>query len=114
MNTSVKKTEAKKKRKKNRPWSNFGDGLQVYDVCYEVDKLDHFRNVQGKDSEDYKRQHKKAVSMMEDYNKEFKRGRDLKLSRCRAIIAGEKHIKETKYYNKGKKVAGNRGAENGQ
>ena len=70
--------------KKSKPWSNYGQGVQVYDVCFEVDKLDCIKKTDGKDSEKYKNQHKRATGLINQYNSED--GGTLNLSRCRSII----------------------------
>lgn len=72
--------------RKTKPWSNYGDNVQVYDVCFEVDKLDYIILKDGKDSEKYKNQHKKAVSLVNQYNAENKGTIALNLSSCRSII----------------------------
>ena len=71
--------------RKTKPWSNYGDGVQVYDICFEVDKLDCIRKTDGKDTDKYKNQHKKAVGMISQFNSEDGRG-TINLSQCRTII----------------------------
>lgn len=70
--------------KKSKPWSNYGSGVQVYDVCFEVDKLDCIKKTDGKDSEKYKSQHKKANGLIRQFNAEG--NGSLNLSSCRAIV----------------------------
>ena len=70
---------------KTKPWSNYGNTTQIYDVCFEVDKLDYIRKKEGKDTEKYKGQHKKAVGLVTQFNSEDGTG-TLSLSRCRSII----------------------------
>lgn len=98
--------------RKNHNWSNFGDGIQVYDVVFEVDKLDSYRRTDGKESEKYQKQHEKAVKLVGLYNAEHS-GVGLNLSKCRAIIQGSRHFTDTTFFNDGKQVAGNRGEELG-
>jgi len=70
--------------RKSKPWSNYGDGIQVYDICFEVDKLDFIGLNDGKDSEKYKSQHKKAVGLITQYNSEGIGS--INLSSCRGIV----------------------------
>lgn len=97
-----------KKRKRKNSWSNYGDGIQVYDVCFEVDKLDYIRLTEGKDSDKYKNQHNKAVSLIVGYNAENKGAVPLNLSRCRLIISSPHHQEDLVFYNNGKTVASNK------
>ena len=94
-------------RKRNRAFSNFGDGTQVYDVCFEVDKLDYLSKTEGKDSEKYKSQHKKAVKLVDNYNSENSQG-SLSLSKCRTIIHGPHHEEGLVFFNSGKTTSSNR------
>jgi len=86
--------------RKTKPWSNYGDGIQVYDICFEVDKLDYFRLKDGKDTDKYKNQHKKAVGLINQYNSEGHG--TINLSQCRAIIQRKAEFlgERTTFYDK--------------
>lgn len=97
------------RKKKTKSWSNYGDGIQVYDVVFEVDKLDFTKKTQGKDSDAYSKQHQKAVGLVVAYNTEVKGRVPLSLSKCRSIIQQQRHAEEpVVFYNEGKKVAENK------
>lgn len=98
----------KPRRKRRNAFSNFGDGLQVYDVVFEVDKLDFIKLTEGKDSEKYKTQHAKAVKAVVDFNSEIKGRAPLSLSKCRAILQGPRAQEGVVFFNEGKKVASNK------
>jgi hypothetical protein len=97
--------------RKNSVWGNYGDGIQVYDLLFEVDKLDSFARTDGKASDKYKKQHEKTVNMITSYNSQTKTSFPLSLSRSRSIIRGPRFMEDTVFYNDGKKVAGNKGQE---
>lgn len=96
-----------KKRKKFNPWKNYGDGIQVYDVLFEVDKLDSIARTDGKTSEKYQTQHKKTVKLIGSYNAENK-GTGLSLGKSRSILQGPRYEDGVVFYNEGKKQASNR------
>lgn len=96
------------KKRKIRPWSNFGHNIQVYDVCFEVDKLDFIGSTDGKDSPKYSAQHQKTMKLVSSYNAENCTG-SLSLSKCRGIIQGPRMFEDTAFFSEGKKVAGNKG-----
>lgn len=95
--------------RKNSVWGNYGDGIQVYDVLFEVDKLDSIAKTDGKTSDKYKKQHEKAVNIVVSYNTQTKTSFPLSLSRSRSIIQSPRFMEDTTFFNDGKKVAGNRG-----
>jgi len=107
---SKQNSDKPRKRKKNKPWSNWGDGLQVYDVCFEVDRMDHILLTEGADSRDFVNQKRKTVDLINSFNSEVKGRIPLNISKCRNIVSSEKFMRDTKYFNLGKKVAGNRGS----
>jgi hypothetical protein len=86
-----------KKRKKPSPWKNYGDKTQVYDVVFEVDKLDFARLKNGKDSSEYKDQHLKTVELLKKYNSENKDSISLSISKCRSIIQSERYDDSVKF-----------------
>lgn len=94
--------------KRTNNWSNFGDQIQAYDVVFEVDRLDFIKKTEGKDSEKYKAQHKKAVDLIEKYNSEVKGRVPLSLSKSRQIIAGPRADESVVFFNEGKTVASNK------
>lgn len=80
---------AKRKGKKRSAWSNYGDGVQVMDVTFEVSNLDRIRLSEGKGSDSYKKQHEKTVKLINLYNSENREssrsGFGLSISKARAI-----------------------------
>lgn len=99
---------AKTKRKRHNPWSNYGNGIQVYDVCFEVDKLDYIKKTEGKESDKYKKQHGKTVKLINNFNSEIPGRFPLNISRCRAIMQGTKYYENIVFYNEGKIQVSNR------
>ena len=94
--------------RKTKPWKNNGEGIQVYDVVYEVDKLDFIKRTEGK-SDKYDKQHKKAVNLVTLYNLDHSKT-TIKFSKCREILQTPyEFFKETVvFYNEGKIVASNK------
>lgn len=92
-------------KKGTNKWSNYGDGVQVIDVIFEVRELDRLRLNEGKDSNNYKKQHAKAVRLINLYNSEIKGGRGkfgLSISKTRNLISlkageGDFNLSEEKY-----------------
>lgn len=88
-----------KKTKKNDKWNYNSNDLQVEDVIFEVSVLEDLKKSmrfdgQGgkldvktiKASDKYKKQHDKAVGIIEKFNKTTK-SIPLSLSKCRDILA---------------------------
>ena len=81
-------TRGKSKKKNNL--SNYGDGIQVMDVTFEVSNLDRIRLSEGKESDSYKKQHAKTVKLINQYNSEHnasQNGFALGISSARSIQA---------------------------
>jgi hypothetical protein len=76
--------ENNKEPKKNKKGSH-GDGPHVYDVVFEVSKLDTIRLSKGKDNDDYKKQHTKTVDAIVKYNRMTYPG-SLSISKSRNIM----------------------------
>lgn len=87
----------RKRRKKVNPWKNFGEGTQIYDVVFEVDKMDFIRLTEGKDSSNYESQHKKTVDLINKYNTEHKGCLPLSISSCRSIIQGPRYDEDVTF-----------------
>jgi len=87
-------------RRKSKKWSNYGEGIQVVDVVFEVRELDRLRLSEGKDSDKYKKQHTKTVKLINLYNNEVPGGRGqhgLSISKARHLIqlgAGNNDVSE--------------------
>ena len=77
------------KKSKGNVWSNYGTGVQVGDVTFEVSNLDRIKHTEGKDSDQYKKQHTKTVKLINLYNAENKSsardGFGLSISKARCI-----------------------------
>jgi len=76
-------------RRKSKKWSNYGEGVQVVDVVFEVRELDRLKLSEGKDSDKYKKQHAKTVKLINLYNNEVPGGRGkfgLSISKTRHLI----------------------------
>lgn len=102
----------KKRRKKPSVWKNYGDGVQIYDVVFEVDKLDFIRLTKGKESSEYQSQHKKTVDLIVKYNSENKNADHLNISACRSIIQGERHDSSVTFKSNVKSQLQNNGVTN--
>lgn len=85
-------------RKKSKVWSNYGDGVQMVDITFEVRELDRIKLTEGKDSDKYNKQHAKTVKLINQYNSEVKGGRgkfSMNISRARYLMqtgAGEDNL----------------------
>lgn len=85
-------------KRKSKKWTNYGEGVQVVDITFEVNELDRIRLSEGKDSDKYKKQHSKTVRLIEAYNREVPGGRgqfSINISRARYLIqlgAGEESL----------------------
>ena len=99
----------KKRRKKPSPWKNYGNGIQVYGVVFEVDKLDFVKLTKGKDSSEYADQHTKTVELIKKYNTENKDCIHLSISKCRSIIQGERYDNSVTFTSQMKKQLQNSG-----
>lgn len=76
-------------RKKTKKWSNYGDGIQLVDVIFEVRKMDDIRLSKGKESNEYTSKHKEVVNLINRYNRESPGGTgkfDINISRARYLI----------------------------
>lgn len=93
----------KKRRKKPSPWKNYGDGMQIYDAVFEVDRLDFIKLTKGKDSSEYVNQHTKTVECIKKYNSENKDCVHLSISKCRSIIQSERHDNSVTFTSQSKK-----------
>lgn len=88
--------------RKSRAWGNFGKELQVYDILFEVSKLDLLKQTTGKDSNNYKSQHQQVCNVLKKYNESRETFAHLNISKCRSIINGL-HYQEDISFDSGKK-----------
>lgn len=95
--------QKRRRKKRPNPWSNYGDGIQIYDVVFEVDKMDFIRLTEGKDSSNYESQHKKTVELINKYNSENKDRNSLSISTCRNIIQGPRYDEDVTFKSAMKK-----------
>jgi len=86
--------------KKTKPWSNYGNGVQMYDVCVEVDKLDTIRLAEGKDTDKYKSQHKRVLNLISQYNAEG--SGTINIRQCRTVVQRRAEFpgERTTFFNK--------------
>lgn len=74
---------------KGKNWSNYGVGVQVVDIVFEVREMDRIRLTEGKESDKLKKLHEKVVKLIKQYNSEVPGGRGkfgLNISRARQLI----------------------------